>query len=107
MPEPGNPNAAGNFPTQCNRGLVALGVTNPQLQPEKSTNWTAGIILQPLDNTSISFDYWDIKVNQDIQSGFNVLALCESSPNSPVCQNLNLLFPVVRTPPAPVRAAGD
>jgi iron complex outermembrane receptor protein len=97
-PNPTNPNAAGNFPTQCNRGLVALGVSNPDLQPEKSTNWTAGIILTPLDNTSISFDYWDIKVNQDIQSGFNVLALCESSPNNPVCQNLGNLFPIVRGP---------
>jgi iron complex outermembrane recepter protein len=96
-PNPANPNAAGNFPTQCNRGLVALGVANPELQPEKSTNWTAGFILTPVDNTSISFDYWDIKVNQDIQSGFNVSALCASSPNVPTCQNL--VFPIVRTPP--------
>jgi iron complex outermembrane receptor protein len=96
-PNPTNPNAAGNFPTQCNRGLVALGVSNPDLQPEKSTNWTAGIILTPLDNTSISFDYWDIKVNQDIQSGFNVLGLCESAPTSSACQNPNL-FPIVRGP---------
>ena len=100
-PNPANPNAAGNFPTQCNRGLVGLGLTNPQLQPEKSTNWTAGIILAPLENTSISFDYWDIKVNQDIQSGFNVAyGLCAAAPNNPLCQpaNLNLLFPIVRGP---------
>jgi iron complex outermembrane receptor protein len=88
-PNPTNPNAAGNFPTQCNRGLVALGLSNPDLQPEKSTNWTAGIILASLDNTSISFDYWDIKVNQDIQSGFNVLALGGGSA---------ALFPIVRGP---------
>ena len=98
-PTPATPNAAGNFPTQCNRGLVGLQVSNPQLQPEKSSNWTAGIILTPLDNISISFDYWDIKVNQDIQSGVNVDFLC-SSPllaGSPVCQNPNL-FPIVRGP---------
>jgi iron complex outermembrane receptor protein len=88
-PTPANPQAAGNFPGQCNRGLIGLQVSNPQLQPEKSTNWTAGIILTPLDNTSISFDYWDIKVNQDIQSGVNVLFLGGNP----------ALFPIVRAPP--------
>ena len=41
-PNPANPNAAGNFPTQCNRGLIGLQVSNPQLQPEKSTQLDGG-----------------------------------------------------------------
>jgi len=98
-PNPGTPTAAGNFPSQCNLGLVGLQVSSPTLQPEKSTNWTAGLIFQPLDNTSISFDYWDVKINQDIQSGVTVLFLCSTPAAAalPVCQNPNL-FPIVRGP---------
>lgn len=74
-PNPANPTAAGNFPSQCNLGLAGLTVGTRTLQPEKSTNWTAGLIFTPFDATSISFDYWDIKVNQDIQAGTTVLFL--------------------------------
>jgi iron complex outermembrane recepter protein len=89
-PTPSDPTAKGNFPSQCNRGVIGLQVSTPDLQPEKSTNYTFGLILQPLDNTSISFDYWDIKVNQDIQSGTSVFVLSG--------ENLNL-FPVFRGSP--------
>jgi iron complex outermembrane recepter protein len=90
-PTPSNPQAAGNFPNQCNRGVIGLQVSTPTLQPEKSRNYTAGFIFQPLDNTSVSFDYWDIKVNQDIQSGTSVFVLSGF--------NLNL-FPITRGAPA-------
>jgi iron complex outermembrane receptor protein len=86
-PTPANPNAAGNFPSQCNLGVVGLQVSTPNLQPEKSRNYTAGFIFQPFDSTSISFDYWDIKVNQDIQSGTSIFVL----------SGFNLgLFPAIR-----------
>jgi len=76
-PNPGNPQTAGNFPSQCAGIAVPVGLQagTPTLQPEKSKNYTGGFIFQPFDNTSISFDYWDIKVNQDIQSGVNVFVL--------------------------------
>ena len=74
-PNPGTPNSPGNFPSQCNLGLVGLQVSSPNLQPEKSTNWTGGVIFTPFANTKISFDYWDIKVNQDIQSGVSVFLI--------------------------------
>jgi iron complex outermembrane receptor protein len=95
-PHPGTaanptPTAAGNFPNQCNLGVIGLQVATPTLQPEKSRNYTAGFIFQPFDSTSISFDYWDIKVNQDIQSGTAVFVL----------SGFNLgLFPVTRGAPA-------
>jgi iron complex outermembrane receptor protein len=86
-PNPGTPTAKGNFPSQCNLGVTGLQVSTPDLQPEKSTNWTAGVIFQPFHNTSISFDYWNIKVNQDIQSGTSIFVL----------SGYNLaLFPIVR-----------
>lgn len=74
-PSPGNAQTAGNFPSQCNTGGVGLQVSSPTLQPEKSRNYTAGIIFTPFANTSISFDYWDIKVSQDIQSGVSLYFL--------------------------------
>ena len=42
----------------------SLGETllaNPNLQPEKSENFTAGIVIEPLRNLSISLDYYRIK----------------------------------------------
>src|SRR5207237_9552609 len=70
-----NANAVGNFPRQCNLGLRGLQVSAPKPHPEKSTNYTFGLIFSPLESTKVSLDYWDIKVNQDIQSGVNVLFL--------------------------------
>jgi iron complex outermembrane recepter protein len=71
----GNASQKGNFPSQCSATPPGLAVTNPDLQPEKSTNWTAGIIFQPFRDTSLSFDYWDIKVNQDIIAGTSIFLL--------------------------------
>jgi iron complex outermembrane receptor protein len=87
-PNPNNPTGPNSFPGECAQ-ITSLGVGNPKLQPEKSTNWTAGLIFTPFDNTSISFDYWDIKINQDIQSGANAFFL-GADPS---------LFPIVRGPP--------
>ncbi|HUE79811.1 MAG TPA: TonB-dependent receptor [Sphingomicrobium sp.] len=52
----GNAYAANPFPL----GLTQTG--NPNLDPEKSTNITAGIIFEPIRNVSFTVDYWDIKV---------------------------------------------
>ncbi|HTD12225.1 MAG TPA: TonB-dependent receptor [Steroidobacteraceae bacterium] len=87
-PNPANPNAAGNFPSQCNLGITGLGLGNKNLQPEKSTNWTAGLIFSPFDATSISVDYWDIKINQDIQSGSSIAILGANDPT------IAALFPI-------------
>jgi iron complex outermembrane receptor protein len=92
-PNPANPQAAGNFPSQCNLGLAGLAVSSPNLQPEKSTNWTAGLIFQPFDATSISFDYWDIKVNQDIQAGTTVLFLGGNPALFPITYGAQILLP--------------
>jgi iron complex outermembrane recepter protein len=92
-PNPATPNAAGNFPSQCNLGLAGLTIGTRTLQPEKSTNWTAGLIFQPFDATSISFDYWDIKVNQDIQAGTTVLFLGGNPALFPITYGAQVLLP--------------
>jgi iron complex outermembrane receptor protein len=91
-PNPANPNAAGNFPSQCNLGVTGLQISTPTLKPETSENWTAGFILQPVDNVDLAIDYWSVKVNQDIQSGTNLYFL-GADPS---------LFPVVRGAPTPL-----
>ena len=41
--------------------LGQSNVANPNLQPEKSQNFTAGIVLEPIRNISLSFDFYRIK----------------------------------------------
>lgn len=50
----------GAYYTNYNLGLTQTG--DPELDPEESTSFTAGIVWQPLDNLSINLDYWQIKV---------------------------------------------
>ena len=66
-----------NDPLDCNAG-VGLGCNaqfttklggNPSLKPERSSNLSLGIVLQPTKNLSASFDYFDIKVNDVIAVG--------------------------------------
>jgi iron complex outermembrane recepter protein len=60
----------GDFPSQCGFPLEGFQTPNPNLHNVKSTNWTTGIILQPIDPVSVSMDYYNIKINNDIISGF-------------------------------------
>lgn len=54
---------------QCSASVVATAQRsgNPDLQPEESTNWTVGTVIQPqflpegLGSITISADYWSIK----------------------------------------------
>jgi iron complex outermembrane receptor protein len=63
-----NAYATGAFPL----GLTQVG--NPQLDPEKSTAFTAGIVFEPIRNVAFTVDFWNIKV-KDLISG-----LVDSSP---------------------------
>ncbi len=65
-PNPGTPNAPGNYPSQCNVALTGVLLANPKLQDVKSKNWTTGIVLQPLDQASVSLDYYNIEIDHDI-----------------------------------------
>ncbi len=47
-------------------GQYSLGLTqvgNPDLDPEKSEAFTAGIIVEPIRNVSLTVDFWHIKVD--------------------------------------------
>jgi iron complex outermembrane receptor protein len=82
-PNSTNAYTKGNFPTQCSVELVGVQSSNPALKPEKSTNYTLGIIFEPVRDTSLTVDYYDIKINQDIISSFELGGLCPSCLNLP------------------------
>ena len=69
-PNPTTPNAPGNFPSQCAFFLQGFQLPGQHLKNVKSTNWTTGIILQPIHQASMSVDYYDVKVENDIISAF-------------------------------------
>ena len=57
---------AGDFPSQCSVALTGVLLANQKLQNVKSTNWTAGVVLQPISAASVSVDYYNIKLENDI-----------------------------------------
>jgi iron complex outermembrane recepter protein len=65
----------GSFPLTCNLVPTGLQTTNPNLKPEKSTNYTLGVIMTPIEQIKLSVDYWDIKIKQDIVSASELVDL--------------------------------
>jgi iron complex outermembrane receptor protein len=55
-----NAYATGQYPL----GRTSTG--NPALQPEKSTSWTIGTVIEPMRNLSFTVDYFNIKVDDVI-----------------------------------------
>ncbi|AOR76747.1 TonB-dependent receptor plug domain-containing protein [Novosphingobium resinovorum] len=57
-------NDNGDLNSYVPRGTYSVGLTtagNPQLKPEKSTSFTAGVVFEPIRNVSFSVDFWHIK----------------------------------------------
>jgi iron complex outermembrane recepter protein len=85
----------GSFPLTCNLVPTGLQTTNPNLKPEKSTNYTLGIIMTPIEQIKLSLDYWDIKIKQDIVSASELVDL-----GVPL---QSLQFNIVRGMPVPLQ----
>jgi iron complex outermembrane recepter protein len=52
-------------------GTYSVGLTstgNPELDPERSTSFTAGLVYEPIRNLSLTVDYWRIEVKDLITS---------------------------------------
>jgi len=59
------------LPDDCGSGQVSsLTLSNPDLKPEKSRNYTFGVVLQPIRQLHISVDWWEIRRSDEIESGF-------------------------------------
>jgi iron complex outermembrane recepter protein len=54
--------------TNCDMSVKAISGSNPDLKPEKSTSFTAGVVLDPTDNLSIAVDGFRIKRRDEINS---------------------------------------
>jgi iron complex outermembrane recepter protein len=89
-----NPTTPGNFPSQCSFAPAGVQSGNKALQPEKSTNFTAGFVFEPSKRFNVSVDYYDIKINQDIISAFEAGGLGLSGVNTPI----ERLGPIVTLP---------
>ena len=62
--------------TACDPGQVAIITSpNPDLQPEKSDNYTLGLVFEPTANTSIALDYWSIKRKNEINQESTTAAI--------------------------------
>jgi iron complex outermembrane receptor protein len=48
--------------TVCNTTLPKQTGSNAGLKPEKSKGFTLGVVMEPVKNAMISFDYWNIKM---------------------------------------------
>jgi iron complex outermembrane receptor protein len=54
-------------PSDCGQGYVAtLSVANPNLKPERSRSYTLGIVLEPIKRVSFTFDYYNIRRDDEI-----------------------------------------
>jgi len=58
----GNQNTAGNVPGACGVNPPYVQTTNPDLQPEKSKSFTAGIIVEPMRGLNMTLDYYKIQI---------------------------------------------
>lgn len=56
-----------NKPSDCGFGYAAtLSVGNPNLKPEKSRSYTLGVVLEPIKRMSFTFDYYNIRRDDEI-----------------------------------------
>jgi iron complex outermembrane receptor protein len=60
-----------NLPNDCGSGSASsLTLSNPALKPEKSRNYTFGVVLEPLRQVRASVDWWEIRRSGEIESDF-------------------------------------
>jgi iron complex outermembrane recepter protein len=53
-------------PNDCDADIVAVFGGNPNLEPETSTQWNIGVVLEPTTGLSMGLDYWQIEQNDVI-----------------------------------------
>jgi iron complex outermembrane receptor protein len=65
---PGGTPVAGATQADCNAPVALITSPNPDLKPEKSRSVTAGILFQPTSFASVSFDVFEIKRTNEINT---------------------------------------
>lgn len=83
--------ASGNY----SYGLTSVG--NPDLKPEKSTSYTAGIVFTPTPRLTFTADYWHIKI-KDLITGADTTGVLEQYYSN----NGNVTIPGITVTPASI-----
>lgn len=65
---PGGKAIEAKYQTECNVQFKRTQGGNPDLQPEESTSYTAGFVLEPIKNLVFTADYYNIKVDNLIDT---------------------------------------
>ncbi|CUI07732.1 TonB-dependent receptor; Outer membrane receptor for ferrienterochelin and colicins [Janthinobacterium sp. CG23_2] len=61
-------NKVGDLQDECNVQLTTQNSGNPDLKPEKSKQYTLGLVFQPTSTISGSIDYWNVKIEKSINA---------------------------------------
>ncbi len=57
-------------PADCGAGnVVAITSGNPLIESEKSTNWTVGLVFEPVPAFNMTLDYWNVETKNQITGG--------------------------------------
>ncbi|MBV1775482.1 TonB-dependent receptor [Burkholderiaceae bacterium DAT-1] len=59
-------NKVGDLQDECNVQAPTANGGNPNLKPEKSNQYSLGLVFEPAKDMSLSIDYWHIKVDDAI-----------------------------------------
>jgi len=62
----GVPHNPGFLPTSCGQQFMSLSGGNKALKPEKSKNYTLGLVVQPVNDLSAGLDFWWIRMTDQI-----------------------------------------
>ena len=77
------PNAQTGAPADCNNQFPTITGGNPNLKPEKSTNATLGIVVEPLPDLTVGVDaYWIRLKNSIIGTGLNYTFILANAANA-------------------------
>ena len=71
----GTPIPGKTKPANCNQQFQVLNGGNVNLSPERSKSGTVGVVFEPVNNLTLSVDYWNIRLSQQIDTlkDFDVL----------------------------------
>ncbi|RKG38150.1 TonB-dependent receptor [Acinetobacter rongchengensis] len=65
---PGGTATSPQYQTECNVQFKRMQGGSPDLQPEESTSYTAGFVLEPIKNLVFTADYYNIEVDNLIST---------------------------------------
>ena len=69
LSDPARCPTTGNVGIDCQTQFGVVFGGNPNLEPEKSKQWSAGIVIEPAQGWSISLDWFDLYLKESITNG--------------------------------------